>query len=71
MTTLNIGVFRGGRDYGCLYEGARASVESRGQTIVWESGPIPNLNLGTCDSPEWVLHFNGTEQGFWRLRTAS
>lgn len=56
MATLNMGVFRAAEITDEFIKEARASVESRGQTILWESGAIPYLNLGTCDSPQWGEH---------------
>lgn len=56
MATLNIGVFRAAEITDEFIKEARASVESRGQTILWGSGAIPYLNLATCDSPNWGQH---------------
>ena len=55
MTTINIGVFTATKITDEFKKAARASVESRGQTIVWES-VSEHLNVGTVNGSEWGQH---------------
>jgi hypothetical protein len=56
MATINIGVFQAPVITDEFKRAARASVESRGQTIVWESDSAGHLNVGTVDGSEWGRH---------------
>ena len=55
MATINIGVFTAPEITDEFKKAARASVESRGQTIVWESGS-DRSNVGTVNGSEWGEH---------------
>jgi hypothetical protein len=56
MATINIGVFTATKITDEFKKAARASVESRGQTIVWESDSDGHLNVGTVNGSEWGQH---------------
>ena len=56
MTTINIGVFTATKIDDAFKRAARASVESRGQTIVWESDSDGRVNVGTVNGSEWGQH---------------
>jgi hypothetical protein len=56
MQIINIGIFQAPVLTDEFKQAARASVESRGQTIVWESDSTGHLNVGTVDDSEWGLH---------------
>ena len=55
MATINIGVFTATAITDDFKKAARASVESRGQTIVWES-VSEHVNVGTVNGSEWGQH---------------
>jgi hypothetical protein len=57
MAMINIGVFTftAAAITDDFKKAARASVESRGQTIVWES-VSEHLNVGTVNGSEWGQH---------------
>lgn len=57
MTTMiNIGVFTAPNITDDFKKAARASVEGRGQTIVWESDSDGRVNVGTVNGSEWGQH---------------
>jgi hypothetical protein len=55
MATINIGVFTATTINDEFKKAARASVESRGQTIVWESDS-DRVNVGTVNGSGWGQH---------------